>query len=362
MQERGLIVSQKFNVGHVSHIAAWYQLLESAGIETKVFLDKGYRKYVDNIDLMSFDEVKQYQPDIVIIYNISFNDPHFVTNLKKTVPTVKIYFVYHEPWSGMVNEVKKYARLPKDFLKSIARCICAASIAPKLEGVLLPSDYALNTYERHNCICPDYYYFPLLFKDETHSDIKSQKEYFSYISSALYIKGIDIFFKFVKWAAAKDKKIKFQVATKDNIEQYVDGDVKKLIDERRMIIMQGRELTTQEINAAYNRSCCTWLVYRSLTQSGVLPKTFMWGAPCIASNVGDFPKAVNGKNGIIISDLNDFDAILNAYNKIQHDFESYSKESRSTFLENYWVEKYVDYFREIISHSMTVMDSKNTQL
>lgn len=363
MQERAIIVSQKFNVAHCSHILAWQQLLKKIGMETKLFLDERYERYInrDEADFICENEIKQYHPNIIVINNISLREPRFVADLKKHNPSVRVYLVYHEPWRGLINEINRYIGVPKDFIKQVGRCICVSLIANKLEAVLLASDSAIDMYRKYNNICPRYYYLPLLFRDETNSNIITRKEYFSYISTASYDKAIDVFFEFAKWAVVNDKKIKFQVVTKTNIDNYIDENIQELINSGRMIIIHGRTLTIDEINEAYNRSNCTWMVYRSSTQSGVLPKTLMWGAPCVASNVGEFSKVINGKNGIIISHINAFDEIMDAYNEIQDNFEKFFNESRKTFLEKYCVDRYVDYFRSIIDDNTLVHNNNHTQ-
>lgn len=346
-----LIISQKFNIAHLSHLYAWEELMNKSDIKSLLYLDKKYKKFISKekknviYDLRNNIEKK----DFAIIYNISLSDIRIVKKLKKNNPEIKIFFVYHEPWRGIKEEIIRYHASPKLFIKQVVRRICALKVASNSYAVLLPSKEAVRLYEKKDIVYNrNYCHFPLIFADETNNNIKIEKNYFSFISTASYDKAIDKYIDFVKWASEKDDKILFQISTKTNISEYIDQDISKLINQGRIIVSQGRTLSIDEINKAYNDSCCTWLAYRSSTQSGVLPKTFMWGSPCIAAGVGEFTEIVNGQNGIIVKNINDFDEILNSYYKIQRDFYNFSSEARKTFLNTYCVNQKQEVFWEIV--------------
>jgi len=96
-------------------------------------------------------------------------------------------------------------------------------------------------------------------------------------------------------------------------------------------LSHGKPLTNMEINEAYERSFCVWNAYRRSTQSGVLPKAFMFGTPVIASNIGSFPEFVrDGENGYLIDDY-DFEALSQKLLLVRGNISAMSKNCRTTF-------------------------------
>ena len=113
-----------------------------------------------------------------------------------------------------------------------------------------------------------------------------------------------------------------------------DPTLRKNLD--RIEIRCGRPLGNDEINRCYLESFCVWNIYRRSTQSGVLPKAFMFGTPVIASRVGAFPEWVEeGVNGRF-AEARDCEGILAALEDIRNNIEGYATRCRQTFIEKFF--------------------------
>jgi len=97
--------------------------------------------------------------------------------------------------------------------------------------------------------------------------------------------------------------MKFCIATSTDLSQLIERNemIKNLILEQRLILRHGKPLSNDQINKYYEESFCIYNMYRRTTQSGVLPKAFMFGVPVLASDIGSFPEFVeDGENGFIV--------------------------------------------------------------
>lgn len=335
-----VIVSQKFNYGHLSGLLGWYSMLSSLGYKTSFWMDP---QYAGCFDGNTYDALYEGSPasdcDLVVIFNISTKDRKVVDHFKKN-PNTKIIFIYHEPWRGFPNEIKRFRNDKWNFIKQVGRMLFARKVVRKSDLVICPSAQAEEFYSQHEAkYNSNYAVFPLVFKDDCENgNYRRDKEYFSFISTASLDKAADKFFEFVKYASGQDPKLRFQVVTSTNITQYLDDDIQKLIDGGRMLVRHGKSLSEAEMNEAYDNSKCTWLAYRSSTQSGVIAKAFMWGSPCVATNVGVFGELVDGINGKIVSSCEAFEEILDAYYEIEKDTDEYEASARKTFEKVYSAE------------------------
>jgi glycosyltransferase involved in cell wall biosynthesis len=101
-------------------------------------------------------------------------------------------------------------------------------------------------------------------------------------------------------------------------------------------ILCGKPLGNADINLCYAKSICVWNLYRTSTQSGVLPKAFMFGTPVIASKIGSFPEFIQeGVNGRFAS-ARDHEGTWTAFEEIRSNLGMYAANSRKTFLETFY--------------------------
>lgn len=351
---RAIIISQKFNFGHLSGLMAWNCMLTKLGYDVKYFIDYNYGELLGTNICISNEEI--YESNLVVIFNISTKDAKLIRRIKKKNKDLKVIFIYHEPWRGLSNELVRYSKDFKNFLKQCARKMFARQLLLITDIVICPSQEAMDIYSKSEAKINNHYIlFPLTFKDEFNQlNYIENKKYFSFISTATVDKGIDCFFEFIKYASKLDDQIVFQVVTSSSIDKYVDEQVETIIKSGRLVIKQNQGLSEDEMNDAYNKSKCTWLAYRSSTQSGVIAKSFMWGSPCIATPVGVFKNVIDGSNGKIVTSCNDFESILSAYYKISNNQINYQNNARLTFNNLYNADNRVKDLRKILEEEKVI--------
>ena len=274
---------------------------------------------------------------------------------------MKVLFVYHEPWFGFAkwwDDLRSKRESVIDSVKTLGRYFFARSLLKNTDTVLLPSGKAEEYYKE---ICAkingSYAVFSLVFTDEAENTPVSEKKYFSFISTVQNSKNFTMFLDYVRYKSRKDAAALFQIATRSDISQYLDKPLQELIGQKRLIVNHAHSLTNEEINHAYAVTNCTWMLYNRSTQSGVICKSFMFGAPVIASDIGSFREAVNAENGIILSGDYSLDDIDDAYEAVKSDLTRLSQGARETFLHDFYYGAHVERFRELIDAQIAGRDN-----
>ncbi len=336
------LVSLKFSPGHFSHLLAYQELFRDLGYRVICFLDEGYRSFCQDWSSMEcvYRQEQALPAELVLIYNLSAKDSKFLARAKAKNPRTKTIFVYHEPYRGFretFDSLRKRERSLKHFIGICGRHLFSKSVLRRVDMVLLPSKSAMDEYRGHDQRYNGrYVLFPLIFTDELTPELAATpKVFFSFISTALLSKGIKEYLDSVLYIAERDPNARFQIATKSDISGLLAEEHKKLVVEKRLVIQQGRPLSNAEINQAYASSNCTWLAYNKSTQSGVLCKSFMFGAPGMATNIGAFPDEIDGNNGLILSSNKDSEEIYQAFELLKNDNVSFSASARRSYLENF---------------------------
>jgi len=292
--------------------------------------------------------------DFVFIQNPSTENHPFSRRIKQQGKEPLIFYIYHEPFDGFR---KKLEEGMKGFIKAIIAHEFNKKTLKLVDCVLLPSSSAVNTYEtldiRHN---PKYHYLPLLFEDEAQNYSKhisrNDRPFFSYIGTVAKAHDFDGFLKYMEFAYENKLGAKFLIATKSKIGNVIASKplLTKMISNGQLEVIHGKPLSNEEINDCFAKSFCVWNLYRRSTQSGVLPKAFMFGTPVIASPIGSFPEFVTpGQNGEIIGASKNFQEISEALEKINGSFERYSTGARKSFLDTFHYKANIERLRKIIA-------------
>ena len=341
-----LIVSLHFSPGYIGHMMAWYKLCKQCGYKPLIYGDEQYSKYYDNSEYeftTKKENLELYKPEYAIVQNTGFENVEFFKWCRKN--RCKILYILHEPYMG----VKELLKDGTYCIKQAVACILNVWLCKKSERVIVCSQYAEDNCRRYmKGTYKKASRFPLLFMDE-YSDEGEERKYFSLVGTFATPKGSDLFLKFIKESVNKGCDINFQIATRTNLdEQLKDETLQQLIRNGKLIVQHGRNMTTDEINAAYRRSICCWNGYRRTTQSGVLPNAYMLGTPVLATMLGSFVEfVVPGKTGEFI-DNEDTDSIYNAYLKIREYSEEMSRQCRQYFLDHFFYGNQVKEFISII--------------
>ena len=341
------IVSLHFSPGFIGHMKAWYKMCETCDLKPILFIDEEYIKYFQNSDYMytmHLSKIEAIKPDYAVVQNTGFENVAFFKWASKN--NCKIFYILHEPYMGL----KELLQDGTYCVKQIGACLLNVWLCRKSTKVILCSDYAEKNCKRYmHGAYKKMIRFPLLFLDEYTESVKEKRKYFSLIGTYAFSKGSDLFIRFIKESVIKDMDIDFQIATRSDLTNVLkDSTLEDLMNKGKLIVQHGRNMTTEEINAAYGRSICCWNGYRRSTQSGVLPNAFMMGTPVLATKLGSFEEFVKPEvTGEFINNENT-DSIFEGYKKIKSDGKEMSLACRNEFLSRFFYKNQAAAFKKII--------------
>lgn len=249
----------------------------------------------------------------------------------------KILYILHEPWQMSLKYVQGEG-VRAAWMAFLAHR-ATIPVLRAADQIILQSRYGLRTYESTDLrINKNATYIPLLYDDDLQEDLStliSQKRYFSYIGNPCRAHGFDQFLEVIRLSFRQKLDIRFLIATGHDLpKEYANN--RDFLESNQITVQAGRSLSNDEINRYYAESICVWNLYRRSTQSGVLPKAFMFGAPVICSNVGSFPEFVRpGCNGEIVSSFNP-ECIIEAFRRFERDLDVYAARCRNDFLDTFY--------------------------
>ncbi|OOC44216.1 glycosyltransferase [Thermosipho sp. 1074] len=349
------IASLKFSPAHYSHILAYSKGFSELGNDVYLLLDENYKKIVINDSVTNkiwYSKKNRISErfDLVLFHNVSV--VNHVVSRKLKIKGSKIAYVYHEPWEGFYNRLKNEGKMRA--IKSTLAHFFSVRMLRLSDIVIVPSNYALELYEKHDKkFNGSVVKIPLLFDDEFNKEIIdiSKKKYFSYIGHAVKGHAFDKYLEFIKFLYKSKANLKFEIATRTDLSKWIYKDkiLQLMIADGSLKISHGRPLRNQEINKAFERSFCVWNLYRRSTQSGVLPKAFMFGTPVIASYIGSFPEYVeSGFNGEFVFQINNFEEVYEKLEKIRVGLYGYSQNARSTFFKTFYYKANIKMLSNIV--------------
>ena len=352
MTAKVAIVSLRFNPAFVQHSVAYAKAVSELGYDVGFVLNRAYRRFSDFERVAPIFDPADASPaprwTHAAFMNPSTENSAMATKLKKG--GTKILYVYHEPWQ-MSPQYLTAEGLPGT-LRAILAHRSSISNLKIADTVILASQYGLSEYRKSDDrFNKNSVYIPLLFDDEATEDLAAmvrQKCCFGYIGNLCRSHGFDQFVSFMKRALQRDKDVRFLVASRVSFPARLlrDPILSKNLD--RIEIRCGQPLGNDEINQCYVQSLCVWNIYRRSTQSGVLPKAFMFGTPVIASKVGSFSEWVRTDVNGRFAEADDFEGILAAFEEIRNNISSYASGSRQTFLETFFYRSNLAAIRRIL--------------
>ncbi|APT72100.1 glycosyl transferase family 1 [Thermosipho sp. 1063] len=347
------ISSLKFSPGHYSHAIAYAKAISEVGYDVFLLLNENYKKIdekngFERIWYSKKNKITE-KCDLVIFLNASTIN-HAVLRKLRT-KGAKVIYLYHEPWDNF------WVYLKTEGLKQVLRASISHYFSVKIlrssDLIIVPSKYALNIYEKYDKkFNENVINIPLLFEDELTQKVDiNNKKYFSYIGHAVKGHAFDKYLEFIKYLYRANVNVKFEIATKTNLNKVISKDkiLQSMIADGTLKISHGKPLKNQEINQAFENSFCVWNLYRRSTQSGVLPKAFMFGTPVLAARIGSFPEYIkSGFNGEFVSKIDNFDEIYKKLKKIKDNLCNYSKNARYTFLNTFYYQANIPKLLDII--------------
>jgi glycosyltransferase involved in cell wall biosynthesis len=337
---RAAVVSARFSPAFVQHAIAYAKAMQALGLEVEFLLDRAYGAFpeLSAVAPATFDCARDTVGPFshAVILNPSARNAALARRMKRG--GAKILYLYHEPWN------MSWDYLRREGIRSTAATIAAHRVTiPMLrraDTVILGSQYGLELYRqsdirynRNAC------YFPQIYDDEavgTSVDLPRERTYFSYIGNISQPHAFDRFASAMREFLRRGLDMRFLIASRNPLPRAVARDPLLRQHAEKVQFHCGRPLQSAEINRFYAESICVWNLYRRSTQSGVLPKAFMFGTPVIASALGSFREFVkDGGNGRFAS-ADEFEGILSAIEEIRCRQREYGTNCRTTFLETFY--------------------------
>lgn len=342
MQENAAIVSLRFSPAHCSHMLAYGRLLRSLGYAVSFVLDEAYLNFIDFSSIGPAVSAAQYRahPDstpfkTAIFYNAAMGNAWTARRMRAR--GADVLYVFHEP----VPVAMRLSEGWREILKLIAAKFSSIAMLHQSSSVLVACGYARTLYNRYfSRYNPGVYTFPLLFEDEWPEDrspsAAGERPYFSFLGLAVKAHDFDNFCAFAKYAIRAGRTIRFAIATRTDLSEYLaaDAELAQYGKDGRILIQHGKNLSNEEMNLFCARSFCVWNVYKCSTQSGALVRAFMAGTPVVATRTGSFPEFIEpGVNGEFVDAADKFEDLLAAAEKIGANLDAYVEGSRQSFLD-----------------------------
>jgi len=350
VSDKAIIVSLRFNPAFIQTLIAYAKAFSSLGIISEFLVDQAYLSFPELTNLAKAVEFRGLpipgQWRHAVFVNPSMDNRVVATELKGC--GTRILYIYHEPWQMSLDYLQS-----EGVLATIRAFFAHRATIPVLrlaDQVLLPSQTALKQYRKAEANeNSNGAYLPLIFDDDARMDsstLLAEKQYFSFIGKPCRSHGFDQFVRTMRHAMDEDPSARFLIASRFPLPGFVKRD--DLIRSRQLEIVCGRPLTNEEMNRCYRESYCVWNIYRRSTQSGVLPKAFMFGTPVVASRVGSFTEFVeDGVNGRFAK-ADDPKGVWTAVKEVRQNLHHYAENCRKTFCKTFYFESWLPHLARML--------------
>lgn len=326
-----LILSLSPNVGHISHVVAFYKMFIDLGYESSIHVNDKIRSFLPKgIKLLTKDAGDEFS--VVLIESPNLRNVLEILKFRIS-GKCKVIYVYHEPllsFSSFLKAGFSFSHVCWIYIGDLVEKFCVMMSS----NVLLPSRKAMSNYESgiYKKLNANHLYFPLVFDDSKQNEI-IDRGYFSYIGTVAADHAFEEFLNFACYIVKQNKLLQMRIL----IATSSEFDVPEiLLNSSRVEIQKGRYLTNDEIDRYYSSTKVLWNAYNRMTQSGVLAKAFMFGTPAIMMrhNLNEFVH--DGVEVVAIDDNKSNEQIENATRKIIEDFDKFSDNCRNRFLQSFY--------------------------
>lgn len=335
---KAILVSRRFNPGHLSHIDANAMLLREAGYQTLFRLNKKFALFSKKEECAiktSLRECIGLSKDSLFIVWFPSLAAMLDVMLVKLFSKCNIIYIYHEPYTSFRSYLNSGFGLIKTLritgVSQVSKIICLLA-----DKVVLPSANAFNAVPAARLNSHRYAQINLMFLDEAiTSNLSLPRIFISYIGTIAEDHAFDQFVNFAYQAVRTNKlqPYKFLVASRSNIPLGLKDKIDYCVGSGRMSIQTGAPFSNSEINNYYLSSFVIWNAYRRSMQSGVLPKAYMFGAPVLLSKINKNEYFISGIHGVSISSDYEMQDFCHAITEIECNWDFMSKNCRASFLE-----------------------------
>lgn len=337
---KAILVSKRFNPGHISHIEANAKLLEQEGYKVGLYLNEKFLDFSSDLakgscvsflsclSLRKGDLFIVWFPSVTVIFNL------LLLRLLTRVTTV---FVYHEPYTSFESyrtagfSWGKTVRVTA--ISFVSRIICALS-----SKIIFPSARAHTTFPNAVLEPSRYAKINLMFADETRPQTEGlTREFVSYIGTIAEDHAFDEFVRLMRECISEHtlQSVRFLIATRSNVPQQHRAAIEQCVYSGRLVLQVGSPMTNSQINRFYAQSFVVWNAYRRSMQSGVLPKAYMFGTPVLVSTSNQSEYFQDGVHGALISDQYPVQEFQQAITRLQTEWPVISQNCRNYYLNNF---------------------------
>lgn len=337
---KAILVSKRFNPGHISHMEANCKLLEEQGFDVRYSVNERFLSFpdcgmqgkasgfADWIALRRGDLFIVWYASVSVVFNLLF------VRLFSRATTV---YIYHEPYTSFSS----YRAAGFSWLKTVrvtaismvSRVICALS-----DKIILPSERAFQAMPAAQRQPHRYAKINLMFGDE--SGPKTQglaREFVSYIGTIAEDHAFDEFVHLMQASVADQAllPLRFLIATRSPVPEKHRAVIDQCVSSGRLVLQAGRPMTNAEINHFYASSFVVWNAYRRSMQSGVLPKAYMFGTPVLVSTSNQSEYFQEGIHGALLSAPYTLQEFQRAISWLQAEWPAISGNCRAQYVQNF---------------------------
>lgn len=338
--KKAILVSMRFNPGHISHIQANSNLLEAEGFDIRFTGNKRFQAFASDGFQAGKACAKDYftlsNGDLFIVWFPSISVVFFLLFVRLFTQATTVY-IYHEPYTSFAS----YRAAGFSCLKSlrviaislVSRFVCALS-----DKIILPSMRAFNAVPEAGFEPKRYAKLNLMFADESDpTALTMSRNYVSYIGTIAEDHAFDEFVYLMQKCVAEQRltPFKFLIASRSVIPEKHLNAISQCMLSGRLVLQSGEPMTNGQINKFFSQSFVVWNAYKRSMQSGVLPKAYMFGTPVLVSASNQNEYFEDGVHGVLISDLYTVDEFQQAVNKLEASWAAISQNCRSYYLNNF---------------------------
>jgi hypothetical protein len=338
---KAVLVSLRFNPGHLSHLIANHKLLKESGFAVSLRINPLFIDLAENRSLKD-DFSGSYVPglrraDLFIVWFPSVGALLEMLRVRVSSDATIVY-VNHEPYTS----IRSYRESGFGVRKSVRIALVGlvgSLLAWLSHKVILPSARALVRFEETNYLKKPCAKINLMFDDEsTPQLLESKRLYVSYIGTIAEDHAFDDFVRFMDYVSNSSigGDVRFLIATKSDIPPDCLSTIERCERRGTVKVVCGAPLSNTEINRHFSSSLVVWNAYRRSMQSGVLAKAYMFGTPVLTSAASPSEFFVANVTGQQISADYDPSEILAAIETISRNFNAYSVACRRYFLEHFY--------------------------
>ena len=338
---RALLVSNRFNPGHLSHLEGNAKMLENNGF---VVYFKVHPKFIIFSDVIEKCQKKNKtlnwmllrKRDLFIVWFPSISAVINLLFVKLFTRATSVY-VYHEPYTSFSS----YRAAGFSWLKAlrvtaiswVSRVICSLS-----DKIILPSARAFDAIPKAKIESHRYAKINLIFADETGPQTQGLKrEFVSYIGTIAEDHAFDEFVRLMRACIAGQtlQPLRFLVATRSNVPERHRAVIDQCVSSGRLVLHSGSPMSNEQINLFYAQSFVIWNAYRRSMQSGVLPKAYMFGTPVLVSTNNKSEYFQDKVHGVLISNRYTVQEFQQAIVRLHNEWPVISQNCRNYYLNNF---------------------------